>query len=328
MSVEIPHTVKVLSLLLVAGAAVMVVGGCSGHRFETGYHDWDKVQVQFYAPTGATVTLGQEACGRIEPDRSHQISAYGAGEHRLELEPEEFSVFNLSPGEYEFKYTAAGGWPGVSVYGSLEIFKVDTSKLPEARKFLRRCFIPIALPSPATVEMKDPSQDMFPYQSATRRLRITNLDAKRLAVGDMVTKVVFLADLQRAKERLDQVNAETVVLDREIERINKLYREARYDWLENPRSRKFIDLEAKRQVLQQKIEKLEETRTRLQALLDADRVLTRRHMLVLATDEILPAHEDPIAAAEELGQVVLVMRVGGRHLHWGNSVQEATAFNK
>ena len=55
-------------------------------------------------------------------------------------------------------------------------------------------------------------------------------------------------------------------------------------------------------------------------------LLIRREMLVLATDEVLPTHKDPVSAARDLGQVILVLRIGGRHLHWGDPAQEAEVF--
>lgn len=315
-------------LCLLAVAALVGSAGCGQHRFERGYHDWNKVQVQFYAPAGAVVTVADRISGDIQADRGHQVSTYGANGHRLEHEPEEFAVFNLAPGEYEFKYNSAGGWPAVSVYGRLDVYGAGFFDMPGAKKFLRRSFIPIALPSPATADIQPAGDDLFPYQSATHRLRINQHDMERLAAGDMITKVVFLADLQDAKERLDTIVGQLVVMDRKMERINKLYRQAKYDFLENPKSERFIKYEQQRQELRQKMDGLEQTKRRLSALLDADQVLTRREMLVLATDEILPAHVDPVAAAEELGHVVLVMRVGGRHLHWADATGEAAAFNR
>ncbi len=70
-----------------------------------GYADQCKTQLQFFAPPGA-VRVG-EGC----PPRSHQVATYGAFGNRLEQSPEEFAVFNLSPGRYEFKYVAAEGLP-------------------------------------------------------------------------------------------------------------------------------------------------------------------------------------------------------------------------
>jgi len=316
---------KLLPFPFVAAFVLILLMGCQSHRFEKGYHDWDKLQVQFYAPPGAMITVGDRACGKIKPDRSHQVGSGGDGTHKLELAPEETSTFNLGPGSYEFKYASAG-WPGVSVYGELEVPRVCGLFMPGVKDMLKRCFIPIALPAPATLQAVSTRDDVFPYQSSAYRLRITNQDVERLALGDMITKVVFVADLKKAKKNVDWLEVKLTKLNGEKQRLIALLDEAKMDWLEDPHSSKFIRRQAELTRLDQEIQKKEQLKSRLEALLRADKVLLRREMLVLATDEILPVHEDPVSTASELGQVVLVMRIGGRHLHWGPAAQEAENF--
>ena len=124
------------------GSAVAFLFGCSGERPETGYHDFNKVQVQFFAPTGAMVTVGDQVCGTIVPNRSHEISIYTKDSSRLERTPEETATFNLAPGRYEFKYTGLSqDWDGANIYGDVQIFRVNECALPGAKDMLRRTFI-------------------------------------------------------------------------------------------------------------------------------------------------------------------------------------------
>ncbi|MFA5864598.1 MAG: hypothetical protein WC975_07900 [Phycisphaerae bacterium] len=308
-------------------AVVMILTGC-GHPSETGYHDFNKVQLQFYAPQGATVMLGQECLGGIAADRSHQINNYGSPAYRLEHQPEETATFNLAPGQYEFKYTGAPGWEGASVYGNIDVYNVCPLLSPGAKMMIRKGFIPIALPSPGTSKNVTASDDTFPYTSPSHRLRISYQDVDRIMAGDTVTKVIFVADLKKAQQEVNELEVNYALLQGKQLRLRALLNEAQLDALENPKAKKFIELQGKLTEIQQKIDLNRDRSARLQALLRADNVLIRREMMVLATDEILPAHEDPVAAAKRLGQVVVVMRLGGRHLHWGNPAKEAAVFNK
>ncbi len=311
----------------IAVIGILILAGCS-HHFETGFHDWSKVQVQFYAPEGAQVTLGQINWGAITPDRTHQISSYGDGKTRLERTPEQTATFNLAPGSYEFKYNAAEGWPNISIYGELNVYSLSGKASVGAKKMLKRCFIPIALPSPGTVASATPKDDIFPYQSSANRLKISQAELERLAMGDMVTKVVFIANLKKAKEEIKQIEIELTKLKGEKQRLQGMLSEAQLDWLENPSSKKFIKLQVQLKKLEQAISDKEDRMARLQRLLKADNVIIRQEMLVLATDEILPAHEDPVEAAKQLGEVVLVLRLGGRHQQWGKPAAELASYNK
>jgi len=308
------------------GSILIFIAGCSQHNSETGYHDFNKVQLQFYAPTGALVTMGKSCLGDIKADRSHQINIYGDPSTRLEHEPEETATFNLAPGEYEFKYTGAAGWPGASVYGNIHVYPVCELFQPGVKTMLRKTFIPIALPSPATPGMVTPKDDIFPYASSSHRLRISYQDVERITAGDMVTKVIFVADLTKAKHEVDELEVDYVCLRGQQQRLRAMLCEAQLDALDNPKSKEFIEIQCKLKSLEQKIDRNRDRFSRLQALLKADNVLIRREMMVLATDEILPAHEDPVRAAQELGQVVVVVRLGGRHNHWGYASEEEPVY--
>ncbi len=309
------------------GSALFILIGC-GHRFETGFQDFNKVQVQFYQPTGATVTLGQTNFGIISPNRAHQVNMYESHAYRLERKPEETATFNLCPGSYEFKYTGAKGWEGAGVYGEIQVYQVCPLALPGAKEMLKRVFIPIALPSPGTTQAVSADDDLFPYTSPAHRLRISYQDVDRIMAGDMVTKVVFIADLRKAKREVNKLEVEYTCMKGKQQRLRALLNEAQLDALDNPKSDEFIELQCSLKELEQKIDRNRDKSTRLQSLLNADKVLIRREMMVLATDEILPIHEDPVAAAQKIGQVVLVIRMGGRHMNWGNFAQEAAVFNQ
>jgi hypothetical protein len=313
-----------ITKLTLTAFALALMAGCHpiqqrGHHFEAGYSDAGKTQVIFYAPPGATVMMADQFMGIVSPDRSHQVAMNG--DNKLEVSPEELAVFNLAPGSYPFKYTAAE-WSDASVYGEVEICPVWCPVSP-AKDLLRQSAIPIALPAPNTLEAASAKDDLYPYQSPAHRLKISYQDVERLTAGDMVTKVVFIADLKKAKERLNDIERDLVKLRGERQRLQAMLNQAHMDALENPSSGRFIRLEVRLKALDQKVLEKQDEQTRLTALVQADNVWTRREMVVLATDEILPKHEDPVASARKLGQVVLIMRIGGRHQHWGFPAQEA-----
>jgi plastocyanin len=317
---------RIAKVMCLASAMVIVVG-CSTHRFETGYHDFNKVQLQFYAPEGATVAVGDQVCCLIVPDRSHQINMYSDRCSRLEHNPEETATFNLAPGHYEFKYTGGPGFDGANIYGNIEIYNVCDLMLPGASTLVRKTFIPIALPNPCNPCLLA-ADGSFPYASPGRLVRISAQEADQLASGDMVTKVVFIADMKKARHDLDKLEVDYTCMVGKHQRLRSLLSEAQLDAIDDPGSKTFIKIQCELKELDQKMQRNRDRVDRLQALLNADKVLLRRGMVVLATDEVLPANEDPVAAARELGQVVVVIHIGGRHLHWGNPAQEATVYNR
>jgi len=282
-------TRKAFANVSVAVVPLVFLAGCKVdqrlHTFETGYHNAGKVQVQFYAPPGATVTVGN-----VLGVRSHQVNTYGDGTHKLELEPEQFATFNLSPGRYEFKYDGAG-WSDATLYGELEVRNVWPWTARNVKKMLARSFIPVALPGPGTVKAVSTSDDLFPYQSSAHRLKISHQDVERLAAGDTLTKVVFVADLKKAAEASDNLEVELVNMRGRRRRLQAMLHEAQLDQIDNPSSKKFIRLQTEIAKLDQDIQEREDKNDRLDALLRADKVLIRREMLVMATDELLAKHE-------------------------------------
>jgi len=306
--------------------ALLILTGCSQHPLETGYADQCRTQLQFLSPPGATVTV------RGGPTRSHQVPVYGPYDHRLEHSPEQFSVFNLAPGRYEFKYTAAEGLPGVSIYGELEVKHANSHM---ARVFQRRSFIPIALPSEHYQKIEVNGDEIFPYRGEAFRTAIDEQDLQRLKLGDVVEKVFFVADLAKAARTRDRLLRDLKVCERKMEYAESRFRLAHQDFrveVTDPvanffgTDRDFIRWEEKRQKLAQEYEKLQKKLQRIEALLAGDHVLIREGMLALATQEIVEPHRDVEEAAEDLGEVLLVMRIGGRHMHWGDPRRELASY--
>jgi hypothetical protein len=285
--------------------------------------DYGSTQIQFYAPPGAKVTVGGH------PTRSRQIAEYGPFQNRLEQNPEEFAVFNLPPSRhYEFKYASAEGLPGVTIYGELDVRCPNTK---EAKMFQRRAFVPISLPSEYYQRVEVDGPELFAYRSETARTAIDAHDLERLKMGDVVEKVFFVADLEEAEDRMSRTQVKIAELEREIEYADARFRYAYLDFLADvadhdkcgwpnlcASDREFIEWEKKRQRLEQDLHSAQAKLERTRSLLRGDRVLTRRGMMVLATDEVIEHHDDPVDMADDLGEVLVVMRLGGRHFHWGD----------
>ena len=43
---------------------------------------------------------------------------------------------------------------------------------------------------------------------------------------------------------------------------------------------------------------------------------------------VVESHKDVTSAADDIGEVLLVMRVGGRHRHWGDPGKELAAYEE
>lgn len=317
----------VVSCLMAGALLLAATAGCSQQLGgESGYSDQGKMQLQFYSPPGATVTV------KGGSTRSHQIAEYGAYENRLEQTPEEFCVFNLSPGRYEFKYVSAPGLPGVSVYGELNIHRPHTDI---AKVFQRRAFVPIALPSMYYQEVAIQGDETFPYRGEPYRYAIDEQDIARLKTGDVVEKVIFVADLEAVEDELAETRKEIAVEELKLDYANKRFQIAYreyisevYDELANwtKSDREHYEWEEERQECMVKLDRLGAKLERLQTLLSGDHVLARKGMMVLATEEVVPPHRNPVDSAADLGEVLVVMRLGGRHMHWGDPRTEMAAY--
>jgi hypothetical protein len=312
------------ALVVLGVLAMMVSTGCQSAG--SGFSDTCHTQVQFYSPPGATVEVKM-----FGPNSGRQIMPEGPFGDRLERSPEESCVFNLAPGRYEFKYTAADGLPGANIYGELEVQYANTH---EAQIFQRRSFVPIALPSEFYRRVEANGDEIFPYRGQGFRTAIDEDDLERLKAGDVVEKVFVVADLEKAEKLLKQTEVDLAAADREIEYTEARFREAYYSFRSDVTDpvanffgtdRSFIRWEKKRQEVQQKHDKLVQLRQRTEALLKGARVQVGNQMLVLATQEVVRPHRDAVHAAEHIGEVVLVMRIGGRHMKWGDPRAELAA---
>ena len=271
---------------------------------------------------------------KTSPPRRHQIAPEDPFGHRLEHVPEECCVFNLAPGRYEFKYTSADGLPGVGIYGELIVHHANGH---EAKIFQRRSFVPISMPSEYYRRVEVTGDEVFPYRGEAFRTAIDEYDLERLKQGDIVEKVFFVADLKRAEKVLARTERDIAVCEREVEyadaRFNNAYLDFQVD-VDDPianllgTDRRFIRLEKERYELQHELDRLVALHQRTKTLLKGDHVLVRRGILVLATEEIVERHRDVVEAAEDLGEVLLVMRIGGRHMEWGDPRGELAAYER
>ncbi len=314
-----------VSIHLAAAGAIVVIAalttGC-GQPLEGGYANQGKLQLQFFSPAGASVTV--KAC----TTRTHLVGTYPPDGERLERTPEQYCVFNLCPGTYEFKYVAAEGLEGVSVYGELEVHSPCHSY---ARKHMRRAFVPISLPSSAFKKANPAGNEIYPYRGERTRVAIDETDLMRLRQGDVIEKVFVVADMEKAYEVATKTRQDLIVLDRKLEYAELRFKNAYADFrlaADDPvarffgADREFIQWEKERLELQQKIENARAKLKRAEALLKGDHVIIRKDMLVVATEEVVRPYKDVVDAADELGEVLLVMRLGGRHMHWGEPPPE------
>jgi hypothetical protein len=261
-----------------------------------------------------------------------QIAESGPFSERLETAPEENAIFNLKPGRYEFKYNSAEGLPGVSIYGELNVHNANSH---DARVLRRRAFIPVSLPSEYYQQIEAIGDEIYPFRGEAYRTSIDELDIQRLRQGDVVEKVIFVADLKKCEKMKDEVEQDLVACEREMEYANARFRLAYEDFRTSVggttatlfrTDRKFIKWEKRRTELDQEMEELLAKQKRLKSLLKGDRVLARRGMLVLATEGVIEPHRDAVKAADDLGEVLVVMRLGGRHMQWGNPTEEMAAY--
>lgn len=315
------------AFVVLAGLVMLAGAGCCCQRAGNGWDDTGRTQLLFYAPPGAMVEVRA-----IGPGSARQIQSPGAFGDRLERMPEEACMYNLSPGRYQFKYTTAEGLPGASIYGELIVRHANSSA---AARFQRLAFVPISLPSEYYRRVEAKGDEMFPYRGEGYRTAIDEQDLERVKAGDVVEKVFVVADLEDAEKRLRKTEVNIAVAERNIEYAEARFREAYYNFRTDVTDswanfwgtdREFIRWEKKRQRAQQDLDRLLALRQRTQSLINADHVLIREGMLVLATQELVEPYEDVVKSSEEIGEVLLVMRVGGRHMQWGEPAGQLAAY--
>lgn len=296
------------------------------------------VQVLFYSPDGAMVHVRRTGHAGLEIYPTDMVG------HRLEYDPELFAVYDLAPGTYEFAYAGVNAMQGVAIYGQLEI---QNPRGRLAKRLLAHALIPIRLLSTEEQEV----EQLHPSRDISYTAGLEQLEFEHVKQGDMISKVYFVADLERLKWEYEigyfvKINdldrASAVLADREAY-LNVRYEDARRRALNrNPAmnvedkiaherfdiwgieeefikvSEKRVELleEKERMVLER--QRLQDERARRSALLRSLRIIHREGALVLATPDLQFPFADPVAQASELGEVVAVVTVGGRHKYWAN----------
>jgi hypothetical protein len=322
--------------LIMRAAGVSVVSlmvclstGCNEHYDSS-------LQIQVYGPSGSDFTLREASNG------GSIVHSRGPMGDRLEHAIEDCAVYDLSPGRYEFAYQGAVGAQAATIYGELDVLNPSSGI---SRKFIAHTFIPIRLPSGELQEAEHlfPSRDL----SYTEGLEMRHFE--HLKQGDLVEMVYFVADLSRVKEdhdigyfqAINDIDRELDVLAEREEYLNRRYSNARrkamfrdpnsnvgdqiahenFDlWgIEEPYvvlARKIKGIERERESLIIARREFEDERDRRNALLRSMRVVHRAGALVLASPDLSLPFADAVAQAETLGDVVAVVRVGGRHQYW------------
>lgn len=316
------------------GVVLSAMAGCESAGSRYG----GLVQVQFYSPRGATIMLHPSRQSGMEIRSRDPVG------DRLEHVDGELAVFDLDPGTYHFAYAGTAGAEDAKIYGELEVWAPRTKF---ARDFCRQAFVPIKLPSSEhqVAEHLNPSRDLSYTEGLEGR------EFAHLKQGDLITKVYFVADLERVKKERDvsyyqainDLNRTLVVLDDRETYLDARYEDARRralfrdpemnveDKIAHRRfdlwgtEESFVTLSRKRQELHREREtielvrrELEDERQRRNALLRSIKIIHRAGTLVLATPDIVLPYRDLVDQASALGDVVAVVRYGGRHQYWAD----------
>ncbi len=324
-----------VAVVAVALAGLSVLGCSQTNGMFDNYAADRTFQVQFYSPEDAKLVLCNQSGHAM-------VASRGPLGDRLEHRPEEFAVYDLLPGRYEFAYTQGEGVGDAAIYGELEILRVPQGY---AEDYRRTAFLPVRLPS----LQRQLAEHLVPSRDLSYTIGLEDREFQHLRQGDMLTRAYFIADLDRVREEHDidyyqEINdvdrALTVLADRE-EYLTVRYDEARRRALfRNPElnindkiaydlydgfgveeeyivlSRKLQSLGRERESLQLERDRLKDERGRRNALLRSMRIEHRAGALVLATPDLTRPYTDVVEQAGELGEVVAVLRVGGRHQYW------------
>ena len=316
---------------VLAGASAVLAAGC-------GQTAWmGTVQVQFYSPEGAAVMIRGTGGESVAVVRSR-----GPLGDRLEWRPDDLAVFDLRPGTYGLAYTRAAGAEDAVLYGQLEVRR---PKGEIAKRFCKHSFIPIKLPSVRQQE----GEHRFPTRDLSYTVGLEGREFDHIKQGDLISKVYFVADLERVKHEYDiEYYREINELDRQLVVLGdrELYLDGRYqderrralqrspdmnieDRIAHQRfdrfgtEERYIKISKKRQTLLEDREalmlerrRLESERARRNALLRSLKIIHRDGALVLATPDLQLPFTDTVDQVSELGEVVAVVRVGGRHRRW------------
>lgn len=332
------------TVFILAATALPLAAGCSQQRSSVRRSDQVRTQIQFHAPEGSTIVL------RGADHEMVQLRSRGPAGDRLEHSPEEFAVFDVAAGRYAFAYAGADGADDAVIYGEIEI---HNPKSETGRRYRDLSFVPVRLPSARAQsgEFLHPSRD----SSYTQGLE--GLEFDHLKQGDLLTQVYFVADLAKVRHdyevagaaSLKDIRRELTVLEDRRDYLDYRYEQARrralsrnpdidiqdrvaYDrfdrWGREEEyvrlSRKLQNLDRERDELLVQRTMLEADRDRRNALLRSMNIVNRAGAMVLATPDLsLPFH-DAVAQASELGEIVAVVRVGGRHQYWAQHLLGGT----
>ena len=288
-----------LAGVCLALAAATLSSGCTDYDGR-GWNCPNKVQVQFYAPPGAGVAV-RKCLGA-----DWQVVAPDSMDHRLEHDTKQYAAFNLPTGRsYNFKYTSPDGFPDVNIYGRLE---VPNPEQEETRKFVAHAFVPVVLLSRYQVG----DEHYYPVRGPSGS-GLNQLEMEHLRQGDLIRKVYFVADLQKAWEtiraidyHIERLRSAETVLNSELQLVDARYEMYRQDALygdptedsltrhkdSTGQSGHFVTLEAKRQgleneryLIRNQVDDLSQEKRIRTRLLDSMRIINRRGSMVLATPE-------------------------------------------
>ncbi len=323
-----------------AALAAMTVAlvGC-GHGAPGG-----KIQVQFYSPAGAMMVVRG-----VQDEEPIDARSRGPLGGRLSQFDDELAVFDLRPGRYSLAYTGAAGAEDSIVYGELEVYGPSRDI---TKRFCRYSMVPIKLPS----LQPEAGEHRFPARDLSYTVGLEGREFKHIKEGDLITKVYFVADLEQVRrdyemeyrEKIAQVDRELSILaDRELY-VESRYRDARrralhrdpetsfedraaykrFDvWgIEEPYielAKKKHELAAQRERLQAARKRLEDERHRRHVLLRSLDIIHRDGALVLATPDLQVPYTNTVEQVSQLGDVLAVLHIGGRHQYWAEPVLAA-----
>ena len=175
--------------VLAVAITLSAIGGCATRA--------QRLEVHWYTPMPDAVSseASEQPDSWVEMKGSYlhlpPLSSPTAG-----ARDGDYTVFALPPGNYEFEYMLPGS--DDLLYGEID---VHGSCNGTVREFIRRTFVTISTGAPGG----DPG-----FTSV-----LTEEDLDRVRHGDMVTKLVFVADLRAIDRRLDMI-------ERELRRIRDL----------------------------------------------------------------------------------------------------------
>ncbi|MCP4249745.1 MAG: hypothetical protein GY778_22105 [bacterium] len=323
------------------GLALVALTGCSA---------WDPgVEVRWYTPPGhQTVHTGpshvRKATSNFTPVSMAWLAASGAvstWDHTHDrtlhgIDEGSFTRFTLIPGEYEFAYQMDEN--EAPIYGDIWIAGPRSRR---ARDFLHHTMLVI---NPRNG--KDGLGTNLPSV-------LSEDDLRRAAAGDVVSKVVFVADLKAVQGRVVMIDQEIRRLQDEETRLaaqeeywavkladrrrNALYygnygddvpglHLSLYQLAIGPEAyhwKRMSEADDELRTYQEKIaslrlpvERLREERAALRALLGSVKVLNRQGDLILATPSMTRRFNDPVADITELRRTLQGPRNGLEAPYW------------